>query len=69
MKRLIYASNDRYAVYFTWKDDGTQDTFNCEDARERDMNIREMLSKNEFSKIEWCRIYKSGEYGPRKRVL
>ena len=58
----------RYAVYFTWKD-GFQDTFNAESAEDRDLNIRDMIDRDEFSSIEYCRIYASGEYGKHIKVL
>lgn len=58
----------RYAVYFTWND-GTEDSFNCENAKERDLNIRDMLKSNNFRYIAYERIYKSGEYGKRIVVL
>jgi hypothetical protein len=59
---------DKYAVYFTWND-GFEDSFNCADAKERDMNIKEMIERKEFKSIEWCRIYASGEYGALTKVL
>ncbi len=59
---------DKYAVYFTWND-GTEDSFNAADAKDRDLNIRNMLKRGEFKAISWCRIYASGEYGPTKKVL
>lgn len=52
----------RWAVYFTWND-GTEDTFNVETAKERDKNIREMIHRGDFKEIRYCRIYASGEYG------
>ena len=52
----------RYAVYFTWND-GTEDTFNCDSALERNMNIQNMINRDEFKYIAWCKIYASGEYG------
>ena len=58
----------RYAVYFTWND-GFEDSFNCEDAKERDANIKEMIARKYFKRIEWCRIYASGEYGINHKVL
>ena len=58
----------KYAVYFTWKD-GFEDAFNCADAKERDLNIKDMLSRGEFKYIAYERIYASGEYGNRKVVL
>lgn len=57
-----------YAIYFTWND-GTEDSFNVHNANERDMNIKDMLKRNDFIKIEYCKIYKSGEYGKYKSVL
>ena len=58
----------RYAVYFEWSD-GTQDSFNVYDAKERDLNIKEMIARKDFKSIEWCRIYSSGEYGANTKVL
>lgn len=60
---------DRYTVYFTWKDDGTEDAFRCKDATERDLNIKDMIEREEFSRIEYCRIYVNGEYGKLIKVL
>lgn len=60
--------NDKYAIYFTWKD-GTEDSFNVSTAKERDDDIKEMISRNAFSRIEWCRIYADGSYGINYRVL
>jgi len=51
-----------YAIYFTWND-GFQDSFNVNNAKERDMNIKEMITRNEFKSISYCRIYANGEYG------
>ena len=59
---------DRYAVYFTWND-GFEDSFNCASAKERDMNIKEMISRGEFKYIAYARIYASGEYGKCKVVI
>lgn len=59
---------DKYAVYFTWND-GFEDTFNCKDAKERDMNIKQMIARGEFSEIRYCRIYASGEHGVEKKAL
>lgn len=58
----------RYAVYFTWND-GFEDSFNVDSALERDLNIKDMIKRNEFIKIEYCRIYTNGEYGKRIKVL
>ena len=59
---------DRWAVYFTWND-GTEDSFNTTDAKDRDFNIKEMLERKEFKAISYCRIYASGEYGRHIKVL
>lgn len=60
--------NYKFAIYFTWKD-GTKDSFNVYDAKERDMNIKNMIARNEFNKISFCRIYSNGEYGIEKKVF
>lgn len=57
-----------YAVYFTWKD-GFEDSFNVENASDRDLNIREMIARKDFISISYCRIYRSGEYGNTVKVL
>ena len=58
----------KYAIYFTWRDK-EKDSFNVSSAKERDMNIKDMLSrKNEFNSISYCPIYKNGEYGTRINV-
>lgn len=59
----------RWAVYFRWKDEHLEDSFNCETAKERDECIKDMLSRNDFAEIRYCRIYASGEYGIDKVVL
>ena len=58
----------RYALYFTWND-GTKDSFNVNSARERDLNINEMIARKEFKEISYCKIYANGEYRDRKYVL
>lgn len=58
----------KYAVYFTWKD-GFEDSFNTSTAEERDITIKEMKARKDFKEISYCRIYKSGEYGKRVKVL
>jgi hypothetical protein len=55
----------KYAVYFTWNDDGTRDSINCDNALDRDLNLKELIKRKEFSDICWCKIYASGEYGRR----
>lgn len=59
---------DRYAIYFTWND-GFEDSFNVPNAKERDLNIRQMIARKEFKRIRFCRIYASGEYGKEITVL
>lgn len=58
----------KYAIYFTWSD-GFEDSFNTGTAEERDLNIKDMKVRKEFKEISYCRIYKSGEYGKRVKVL
>lgn len=58
----------RYAIYFTWND-GTEDTMNVNDAKDRDLNIKSMVKRNEFLSISYCKIYRNGEYGLRVKVL
>lgn len=52
----------RYAIYFTWND-GFEDSFNVDNARERDENIKHMIFRGDFTEIKYCPIYASGEYG------
>lgn len=58
----------KYAIYFTWKD-GFYDTFNVDSAKERNMNIKDMIERKEFKTISYCPIYSNGEYGKRKKAL
>lgn len=58
----------RYAIYFTWND-GFKDSFNVDSAKERDMNIKNMIERKEFKEIHYCPIYRSGEYGMDTQVL
>ena len=58
----------KYAVYFTWND-GFQDTFNCETAKERDANIKQMIARKDFKEIRYCRIYSNGEYGKTVKIV
>ena len=58
----------RYAIYFTWND-GVEDAINVLSAKERDMNIKDMIERKDFKSISYCRIYVSGEYGKTKIVL
>ena len=59
---------DKYAVYFIWND-GFEDSFNVKDAKERDLNIKDMIRRKEFKHISYCRIYANGEYGRIVNVL
>ena len=58
----------RYAVYWTWKKDGMQDSDIAHSAQQRDTWIREMLKRGEHKEIAWCQIKADGEYGRRIRV-
>lgn len=58
----------KYAVYFQWND-GFTDSFNCDNAKERDANINDMLRRKEFKEIHYCPIYRSGEYGADTQVI
>jgi hypothetical protein len=58
----------RYAIYFTWND-GFEDSFNVDSAKERDMNIKEMVERKDFKEICYSRIFANGEYGKRIKVL
>jgi len=58
----------RYAVYFIWND-GTEESFNAADAKDRDVNIKDMIERGDFKEISYCRIYANGEYGKRIKVL
>lgn len=58
----------KYAVYFTWND-GYEDTFNTYDTKERDLNIKDMIKRNDFCSISYCYIYANGEYGKEIKVL
>lgn len=55
----------KYAIYFTWND-GFNDTFNVESAKERNENIKDMIDRREFKFISYCPIYANGEYGRAK---
>lgn len=58
----------RFAIYFTWKD-GTEDSFNVDSKEDRDLNIKNMIERNEFKSISYCRIYANGEYGNKTKAL
>ena len=59
---------DTYAIYFTWND-GFEDSINVKDAKDRDMNIKEMIVRKDFKSISYCRIFANGEYGRIKKVV
>lgn len=58
----------KYAIYFIW-DDGFKDMFNVDNAKERDMNIKNMIKRKEFSSISYCKIYANGEHGTITQVI
>ena len=57
----------KYALYFTWND-GDKDSFNVDSAKERDLNIKDMIERDDFTEINYCKIYANGEYGTSKKV-
>lgn len=58
----------RYAIYYTWKD-GFKDSINVESAKERELNIKDMMAREDFKSISFCKIYRNGEYGRNNKVL
>lgn len=58
----------KYAIYFIWND-GFKDSDTCNNAKLRDLAIKDMLVRGEFKYIAYSCIYASGEYGKRKVVL
>lgn len=54
----------KYAIYYSWND-GTKDSFNVDSAKERDFHIKNLLEWSAISKVSYCKIYSSGEYGSR----
>ena len=58
----------KYAIYFTWND-GTKDSFNVNNAKERDLSIKEMTARKDLKEISYCKIYANGEYRDRKYIL
>ena len=80
MKRL-YKPRE-YAIYFQWKYepipddpncnhiyDGSEDSIIVESALERDVEIKDMIRRNDFQYIAWCQIYSNGEYGPDHVII
>lgn len=59
----------KYAIYFTWENDGFEDTFNVDSAAERTRAVYDMINRKEFSCIKYCPIYANGEYGRTKIVF
>ena len=62
------ARNTEWAVYFTWND-GVEDSIIADSTKDRDTDIKEMISRGDFKYIAYCRIYANGEYGIDKVVL
>lgn len=58
----------KYAIYFKWND-GFADSFNVESAKDRDLNIKNMLKRKDFKEIHYCPIYANGEYGLDTQVI
>lgn len=54
----------KYAIYFSWND-GIKNSFNVKSAKERDFHIKNLLNMSDISKVSYCKIYSSGEYGSR----
>ena len=52
----------RYKVNFEWND-GTADSFNAENAADRDANIADMLKRGDFRAIRYCKLYADGDTG------
>ncbi len=61
-------TRDKYAIYFTWND-GFEDSFNVPNAKERDLNIKQMIDRKEFKSIRYCLIYANGEYGKETKII
>lgn len=57
----------KYAIYFIWND-GFEDSFNVNNAKERDANIKNMIDRDDFQEIGYCKIYADGEYGVFKKA-
>lgn len=59
----------KYVVYFTWLDDGFEDSCIVEGAELRNLFIKNMKKDGNMSVICWSKIYASGEYGKRHYEL
>lgn len=54
----------KYAIYWTWKEDGQKDSDNVTGRKQLDSFLSDLLSRKElFSEICYCKIYANGEYG------
>lgn len=60
----------KYTIYFEWLD-SQKDSVICYNAKERDDIIKNTMLRYRgcFKEISYSRIYKSGEYGKRTKVL
>lgn len=56
----------RYIIYYTLM--GKEDSMNVENAKRRNEKIISMLHDSNFYNISYSKIYKSGEYSPRKYI-
>lgn len=56
----------RYAIYYSLM--GKEDSMNVENAKRRNEEIIAMLHDSNFYDISYSKIYKSGEYSPRKYI-
>lgn len=56
----------RYAIYYSLM--GKDDSMNVENAKRRNEEIISMLHDSNFYDISYSKIYKSGEYSPRKYI-
>lgn len=54
----------KYAIYFTWND-GTEDSFDAINKKDRNLNIKQMIARKEFSSISYAKKYANGEIGKR----
>lgn len=58
----------KYAIYFTWKNNGQRDSVIENTAKKRDEDIKDLIERGEFTEIAYARIYTNGEYGKRIRL-
>ena len=57
-----------WSIFFTWKD-GTRDTLDADGISERDITIRSMKSRGEFTEISYCKKYSNGDRGELVKSL